>query len=211
MWGPQALDFLRDLEANNDRDWFKSNRPRYDEELVAPAQELAASLSHLGEPHFFRPFRDTRFRPGPPIKEELGVVVMAAGGAAYYFQLSLDGLLVAGGIPVPQSDQLERFRASIVEDRSADAFEQAIATAAAAGLVPPEPALKRAPRGYPADHPRVDRLRLKSLTVSKRHPPTPWLHTTACDEAVGAELEAARPLIDWLAANVGQSSRGRSH
>ena len=30
MWPPEAIDFLRDLEANNDRDWFKANRERYD-------------------------------------------------------------------------------------------------------------------------------------------------------------------------------------
>jgi len=23
MWPPEALDFLRELEANNDRDWFR--------------------------------------------------------------------------------------------------------------------------------------------------------------------------------------------
>jgi uncharacterized protein (DUF2461 family) len=68
MWPPAALDFLRELEANNDRDWFKANRGRYDEDLVAPARELAARLSHLGEAHLFRPYNDTRFHMRPPIK-----------------------------------------------------------------------------------------------------------------------------------------------
>jgi len=26
MWPPDALEFLRELEANNDRDWFKVPR-----------------------------------------------------------------------------------------------------------------------------------------------------------------------------------------
>ncbi len=126
MWRPKALEFPRELESNNDREWFKANRKRYDAELVAPARELAGNLSHLGERHFFRPFRDTRFRPGPPIKEELGVAIVAAGGAAYYLQLSLDGLLVAGGMHMPQTDQLERFRSLIVDDRRAAGFESGI-------------------------------------------------------------------------------------
>jgi uncharacterized protein (TIGR02453 family) len=210
VWQPEALQFLRELEENNDRDWFKANRARYEQDLVAPAKELATSLSDLGEPHFFRPFRDTRFRPGPPIKEELGVVIMAAGCGAYYFQLSLDGLLVAGGVHMPAADQLERYRSAIVDERRAEGFERAVRAAAAAGLVSAEPALKRAPRGYPADHPRLDLLRLKSLTVSKRHQLTPWLHTAGCDEAVRSELHATRPLLEWLAANVGASTRERS-
>src|ERR671929_18146 len=41
MWPPEALQFLRDLEANNDRDWFRANRARYDAHLVEPARDLA--------------------------------------------------------------------------------------------------------------------------------------------------------------------------
>ncbi|HEY6775707.1 MAG TPA: DUF2461 family protein, partial [Thermoleophilaceae bacterium] len=73
MWPPEALDFLRDLEANNDRDWFKANRARYDTCLVEPARELAGGVAHLGEPHLFRPYHDTRFHMRPPIQEHLGV------------------------------------------------------------------------------------------------------------------------------------------
>ena len=45
---PQALEFLTELEANNDRDWFKANRARYDEYVVAPATALGEDLSDLG-------------------------------------------------------------------------------------------------------------------------------------------------------------------
>jgi uncharacterized protein (TIGR02453 family) len=209
VWPPAAIEFLRELEENNDRDWFKANRKRYDADLVAPARELAGGVAHLGEPHLFRPYRDTRFRPGPPIKEELGVVIVTAGSAAYYFQLSLDGLLVAGGMHMPATDQLERFRSAIMDDRRAAAFEQAAQGARVAGLRLADPALKRAPRGYPAEHPRLDLLRLKSLTVAKRHELSPWIHSAECDHAVRAELEATAPLIEWLSVNVGPSTRAR--
>lgn len=46
MWPPAALEFLRDLEDNNDRDWFKANRARYDDHLVAPGRALAESVEH---------------------------------------------------------------------------------------------------------------------------------------------------------------------
>src|SRR4051812_49838678 len=35
MWPREAIAFLEELEENNDRDWFKSNRARYDDHLVA--------------------------------------------------------------------------------------------------------------------------------------------------------------------------------
>jgi uncharacterized protein (TIGR02453 family) len=207
VWPPAALEFLEELEGNNDRAWFKANRSRYDESLVAPARELAERLSHLGEPHFFRPYNNVRFRRGPPLKEHLGVAIGYGGAGGYYFDLSLDGLLVAAGLHRPAPDQLERFRAAINEDRKAAAFEQAVASAQSAGLTLAEPELKRAPRGYPADHPRLERLQLKRLTVARRHSLERWLHEPSCDERVQSELEAATPLVRWIAETVGPSTR----
>jgi uncharacterized protein (TIGR02453 family) len=210
MWPPEALEFLRELEANNDRDWFKANRSRYDAHLLEPARALAGNLAHLGEPHFFRPYNDTRFHARPPIKEQLGVAIGYGAAGGYYFELSLDGLLVAAGLHQPASDQIERFRLAIDDPRRATRFERAVETAAGAGLALPEPELKRAPRGYPPDHPRIDRLRLKEITVYRRHGLGPWLHRPACDERVRAELEAARPLVAWLSEHVGPSQRART-
>jgi uncharacterized protein (TIGR02453 family) len=207
MWPPEALEFLGELEANNDRDWFKANRARYEEHLVAPARELAEKLADLGEPHLFRPYNDTRFHPRPPIKEQLGVAIGYGGAGGFYFELSLDGLLVAGGLHQPASDQLERFRAAIDDGRRARGFEQTVAAAEAEGLSLADPELKRAPRSYSPDHPRIDRLRLKELTVSRRHPLEPWLHEPECDERVRSGLEAARPLVEWLTEHVGRSQR----
>jgi uncharacterized protein (TIGR02453 family) len=203
MWPPEALEFLRDLEDNNDRAWFKANRARYDDHLRAPGQALAESLADFGEPHFFRPYNDARFHHRPPMKEQLGIAIGYGGAGGYYVELSLDGLLVGAGRHHPSRDQLERFRAAIDDGRRARGFEQAVAKASAAGMELVEPELKRAPRGYPLDHPRVDRLRLKNLTVFARHPLEPWLHDERCREIVRRELEAAKPLVAWLARHVG--------
>jgi len=209
MWPPEALEFLRDLEANNDRDWFKANRRRYDLYLVEPARELAEGLAHLGEPHMFRPYHDTRFHMRPPIKEQVGVAIGYRGAGGYYFELSLDGLLVAAGMHQPASDQLERFRRTIDDGRRAAGFERAVKAATAGGLELAPPALKRAPRGFPIDHPRIERLRLNALAVYNRHPLEPWLHSPECDERVRSELESARPLVAWLGKHVGPPSQSR--
>jgi uncharacterized protein (TIGR02453 family) len=209
MWPEAALEFLRELEDNNDRDWFRANRKRYDQALLTPARELAEKLTDLGEPRFFRPFRDTRFRPGPPIKEQLGVAVGNSGSGGYYFELSLDGLLVGAGLHHPAPDQLDRFRKAIDDDRRARSFEHAVTSAESGGLTLIEPALKRAPKGFRPDHPRISRLRMKHLTAFRRHELGPWLHTPDCDQRVRAELSAARPFVEWLSSTVGPTTHER--
>jgi uncharacterized protein (TIGR02453 family) len=207
-WPPEALEFLRDLEDNNDRDWFKANRARYDDHLLAPGRALAENLAHLGTPKFFRPYNDARFHNRPPMKEQLGIAIGYGGAGGYYVELSLDGLLLGAGLHHPSSDQLERFRSAIDDGRRAAAFEKAVGAAAHAGMTLIEPELKRAPRGYPLDHPRVERLRLKNLTVFARHPLEPWLHEERCRELVRAKLDAARPLVTWLGKHVGPPKAG---
>lgn len=210
MWSPGALDFLRELEANNDRDWFKANRDRYNALLLEPTRELAAKLAHLGEPRFFRPWNNTRFRPGPPLKEHIAFSI-GDGAAVYYVSLSLDGLVVGAGIHHPGTDQLERFRAAIDDGRRAATFERAVATANVAGLELIEPELKRAPKGYSPDHPRIDRLRLKRMTLFHRSRPGRSLHTSAADDRIRAELDAARPFVNWLSTHVGPSTQPQRH
>jgi uncharacterized protein (TIGR02453 family) len=202
-----AVQFLRDLEADNDRDWFKANRARYDEQIVAPARALAEDLADLGRPHLFRPWNDTRFHPGPPIKEHVGLAIGYEGAGGFYVELSLDGLLVAAGLHNPAPDQVERLRRAVDDGRSAARLSNAIEAAQAAGLELGEPDLVRAPRGYPADHPRLDLLRRRRLVVARRHPLARWIHGPEAGERIRAQLDAAVPLVRWLRERVGPSQR----
>jgi uncharacterized protein (TIGR02453 family) len=208
---PGAIDFLRELEVNNDRDWFKANRGRYDELLVAPARALGEELATagFGRPHLFRPWNDTRFHPGPPIKEHVGLAIGYEGAGGFYVELSLDGLLVAAGLHNPAPDQVERMRRLVADGRTVAPLAKAIATAQAARLALGEPDLVRAPRGYPADHPRIDLLRHRALTVSQRHPLAAWIHRPAAGARIRRQLDAAAPLVRWLRERVGPSERPR--
>jgi uncharacterized protein (TIGR02453 family) len=171
---------------------------------------LAASLAHLGDARFFRPYNDARFQNRPPIKEQLGIAIGYGGAGGYYVELSLDGLLVGAGLHHPATDQLERFRAALDDDRRAQAFERAVRRCDRAALRMIEPALKRAPRGYPADHPRIEHLKRKHVTVFARHELGPWLHESRCAELVRRQLDATRPLVRWLTEQVGPSTLPRA-
>src|SRR6478672_11975702 len=61
----------------------------------------------------FRPWNDTRFHARPPVKEHVGLAVGYEGAGGYYIELSLDGLLVAGGLYRPAPDQLDRIRRAV--------------------------------------------------------------------------------------------------
>ncbi len=209
MWPPAALEFLTELEANNDAEWFRANRDRYNRDLLEPVRQMATELSHLGQPHYFRPYANRRFRPGPPLKENIALAIGYGGGGGYYFDLSLDGLLIGAGIHHPASDQLERYRAAIDNGRVARGFEQAIRKAEAAGLETAPAELKRAPKGYSPDHPRIELLRMKELTVFHRHKLGAWLHDRRCVERIRTEFDAARPFVKWLSEYVGPSQQPR--
>lgn len=205
----EALEFLAELEANNDRDWFKANRGRYDELLVAPATALGDDLADLGRPKLFRPWNDTRFHAAPPIKEHVGLAIGYEGAGGFYVELSLDGLLVAAGLHNPASDQVERIRRGVDGSRTAAALTKAIGSAEAAGLELNEPDLVRGPRGYPADHPRQDLLRRRRLIVAKRQKTGRWLERPAAGTRIRERLEAGAPLVRWLRSHVGPSTKQR--
>jgi uncharacterized protein (TIGR02453 family) len=207
---PGALEFLRELEDNNDRDWFKANRRRYDELLVAPVRALGEELeaAGFGRARMFRPWNDTRFRPGPPLKEHVGLAIGYEGAGGYYLELSLDGFLVAAGIYQPAPDQLDRMRRAIDSGRTAAGLTRALKRCESAGLELGEPAMKRVPRGYPPDHPRAELLRRRGMTVHRRRDLGPWLHRPRAGRDIREQLESAGPLVRWVREHVGPSQRG---
>lgn len=208
-WPPEALEFLRELEANNEREWFKANRARYDELVIAPAKSLAADLEDLGSPRLFRPYNDVRFHHRPPIKENVGIPIGHGGAGGWYVDLSLDGLLLAGGLYDPARDQVSRLRAGIEDGRKAAALTRALGVAERAGLSLNAPDLARGPQGVPRDHPRLDLLRRRRLTVARLDPLEPWLHGPDAGARIRAALEAASPVVNWLHTHVGPSQEAR--
>ena len=68
--------------------------------------------------------------------------------------------------------------------------------------------VKTAPRGYDTDHPRIELLQLKGITMSKAWPVGGWLGTRTAKHRVVATLEAARPLNAWIEQHVRAPAAG---
>ncbi len=208
---PAALAFYAGLRADNTKAYWEAHRHVWEDAARRPMLALIAVLAdEFGPFRVFRPYRDVRFsRDKAPYKDHLGAVGERPGGTAHYVHLSAAGLLAATGHYVMAGDQLERFRAAVADDRHGTELERIIARLEAAGLaVGPggEDPLKTAPRGYPADHPRIGLLRGKGLAVTRHFGAPAWLHTPEVVDHLATFWRAAAPLNGWLDAHVGRSA-----
>jgi uncharacterized protein (TIGR02453 family) len=202
-WPEEALDFYDGLEADNSKTYWLAHKEIYDTCVLAPMAELLAELeAEHGEAKIFRPYRDVRFsKDKSPYKTAIG-----AHAGDGYIQLSAAGLAAGSGMYGMAPDQLERYRAAVAADATGGALEQVIAVLRKQDIeVHGRDSLKSAPRGYPADHPRIELLRHKGLVAWKEWPVEPWLATAAAKTEVDGFLVASRPLGQWLEAHVGPS------
>lgn len=128
--------------------------------------------------------------------------------AGVYVEVSAAGLVVGTGYHEPAPDQLERYRAGVLDESDGPALEAAVAAAEAAGLELGSPALKTTPRGVARDHPRAALLRFKSLVLLARAPREAMRGRAALDLARRVAADAA-PVTDWLDETVGPSQASR--
>jgi uncharacterized protein (TIGR02453 family) len=203
-WRAEALEFFEGLEADNTKTYWLEHKEVYDTLVRAPMEELLAELApEWGEGRIFRPYRDVRFSADKsPYKTNIGATVGDG-----YVHLNSEGLGVASGMWEMASDQLDRYREAVSDERSGARLAGIVEDARASGAdVTAHGALKTAPRGYPKDHPRIELLRYKGIALWRDWPAGAWLGTRRAKDRVVELLRAARPLNEWLRANVGRST-----
>ena len=121
----------------------------------------------------FRINRDVRFSPNKsPYKNWMSAAIAEGGRHAatahYYFHLQPNNeSLVAGGIYMPPPDQLRKIRQEV--DYNAPELKKIVDTPAFKELFGPIQGekLQRPPKGYPADHPNLELLKLKSFMAMR--------------------------------------------
>lgn len=213
------VQFLGELSENNNRAWFVMNKPRYDI-LRAEFLELVTGL--IGgittfdpavaacnpKRALFRINRDLRFaRDRDPYKTTFSASITASGlkkpsqggGPAYYFHIDASGkLLVACGEYMPPSDRLRAIRQHIVNNPQG--FAKVLRDKGLLdtfGGLSPEDSLVRVPKGFDADAPHAEQLKLKSYLV--------WRETSAkrvsaetLPDRLLADFKTGAPLVKWL-------------
>jgi len=181
---PAAFRFMKDLERNNDREWFNANKDRYLADLRDPALRFITDFGpHLMKisPAFradprpsggslFRIYRDIRFsKDKRPYKDHTGLYFNHAKAKdvhapGFYLHLQPGGCFVGVGLWHPDNPTLKRIRDALVADpglwKKAVGGPRFRRTFTVSG-----DSLKRPPKGYDPDHPLIDVLKMKDFTA----------------------------------------------
>lgn len=174
-----TLQFLSDLQENNNRPWFNEHKERYVEahgDMIEFAEALLNEMSHhddlvqmSGKQSLHRIYRDTRFsKDKTPYKRNFSGSLKRAtkwlrGG--YYYHIEPGNSFVGGGFWGPNPADLKRIRQEIAYDDqplrkiiNAASFKKTFGELQGNGV-------KTAPKGYPKDHKAIDLLRKKQFIV----------------------------------------------
>jgi uncharacterized protein (TIGR02453 family) len=146
---PEAVQFLADLAANNDRAWFQPRKAEYEELLKQPLEALCVALQDRFDARRiplradparspFRIYRDVRFaKDKSPYKTNVGASFPWAGAAETddgggarshtanvhssggYFHLSPGEIYVGGGYWHPEKPWLDAFRRWVADEPEA--------------------------------------------------------------------------------------------
>lgn len=177
-----AIAFLSELAANNNREWFQDNKSRYEETIreraLAFINAMAPGLKRIS-PHFvassrrsggslMRIYRDMRFsRNKLPYKTNVGIQFRHTLGKdvhapGFYVHIEPGSCFFGAGVWRPDSEALAAIRRRIVDSPAAWKRARDAKTFAARFALRDEQ-LKRIPRGYDADHPLAEDLRRKDF------------------------------------------------
>jgi uncharacterized protein (TIGR02453 family) len=209
----QLIDFLAELQGNNNRDWFTANKDWYtdvktqfDEFTKLLIKEVSSFDSALGllapKDCTFRIYRDVRFsKDKDPYKTNMGAYLNRGGKnsryAGYYLHIEPGGSFIGGGKWMPEADILKLIRLEIYH--FPEEFKKIIGQRdfiQKFGSLSGDK-LKKPPKDFPPDFPDIELLKFKSYTVGMSLSDD----TVMSDQLLGQAVEAFKtmmPLIHFL-------------
>jgi uncharacterized protein (TIGR02453 family) len=213
LLGAGLFRFLKELKANNDREWFQENKARYEAEardaMLGFIAEFSGPLASISK-HFiadprpsggsmFRIYRDTRFsKDKTPYKTHLAAhfphrAAQAGGvhGPGFYLHLEPGASFAGGGLWHPEAEALFKVRQAIAAKPAAwKALRKS-------GLEIEGDALQRVPQGFASDHPCAEDLKLKDYYTVTSFTNAEVLAPDFLDQVTHACQQAA-PLVAFL-------------
>lgn len=207
--------FLRDLSANNNREWFNAHRDTYlkmnksvaelAELLISLVAEVDPAAAHLSVQYVtYRIYRDTRFSSDKtPYKTHVGVFINPPYGKkslryGYYFHLEPKASIIAAGNlpgPTPLTNAIRKEiycnideYLDIIRDPEFTVFFPSVG----------EYLLVKAPKGFPKDWEYIDLLKPRSFTASANVPDTFYTDTSTLAERLRPVIRQMKRLNDFM-------------
>lgn len=215
MLQPETFQFLQGIKQNNNRDWFLEHKSEFEmakADVLQFAGQLIAGLSAIDptipadlDPKLcvMRIYRDVRFsKDKTPYKTNFAIAISAKGknfdGPGYYLHIEPEETYAAGGCWMPQPDDLKAIRQEI--DYNGEDFGNIINNPSfkkCFGTLDSSQKLKTVPKGYPADHPDIEWLKLKCFIGKQDIKHTELCKPVAAKTVLGA-FESLYPLQVFL-------------
>lgn len=217
MLQSSTLKFLKELKKNNNKPWFDTNRKRYEEAKTDFANFIQQVIDEHGKKDksissikakdcLFRINRDIRFaKDKSPYKTNFGASINKGGKkafstAGYYFHLEPGQCFVGGGIYQPMPDELRKVRQEI--DYNFKEFKNIIGSKKFKSVYgdldkSAEFLLSRVPKGYEADNPAAEYLRLKSYIAFVKFKDADLTSKTLLKKTTDA-FATLQPLLDFV-------------
>lgn len=216
--------FLRDIAANNNREWFNAHRDEYDaarasfedgiQRAMARIAMTDASVAHLKlKDVTYRFYRDTRFSPDKsPYKRHFGAYIAAHGKKAmhggYYIHLEPgNSLLACGNYCLPTNvltacrneimGNIDEWRGIVESDKFVKFFGKPGEGQWGSKQGFGIEMLKKCPTGFPRDYEHVDYLRMKDYCCWKQVPDTFYDGERWIDEMCKI-FAVGRPMMNFV-------------
>lgn len=180
----EILDFLKNLKDNNNRDWFHSQKARYNqcregfvhlvEIVIHEISQFDSSIKgQIPKDCIFRINRDIRFsKDKSPYKTNMGAFITPGGRnggyAGYYLHIEPGASMIAGGIYMPSSPVLKAIRQEIYDNL--EEFEDIVKNETFIRYFGVElwgEKLKTRPKGFDETFRGLEYLKYKHYTVSQ--------------------------------------------
>lgn len=207
----KSFDLLKELNLNNNREWYLEHKAQFKHYLLDPFEGLLAAASERlagnaiafkgSKKTMFRMNRDVRFSMDKrPYKENVGGLLTATGkkddGAGLvYCHIDKDGGFIAAGFHMLPTLRLNRIRDRMLSE--SDAFQAILDGLEDKGFPFSMPdSLKGMPRGYSEekDHSLAQILKYKHLIVERKATKRAWTDGSILETVVEV-AEAATPLV----------------
>lgn len=208
----QVLRFLHSLSLHNDKVWFDAHKADYlkakttVEELAVKLIEGIRSFDDTIGPLSvadctYRIYRDVRFsKDKSPYKTHMGVFVnrggKKSGYSGYYFHIDGSGdHLLAIGNYFTEPRVLKTLREDI--EMGGGDFRRILAGLAPGLVLDTEGALKKVPKGFPADSPDAEFFKLKNFCLLKNLDKDLILSPNLVDSVLDI-FRTGKPFLDYI-------------